>query len=151
MQGQSNRQALVKSVFEAIFTAGGRWFGPSRYIGQVTPKNRYFSIIFKSFLDQSIQKTVYFILKTKPLPVAYLGVLSGHDASEELESRILRHDVLHAVARITTSQSNHLHSGSIPATLEGGVSLFSSVAEQSKRVSFLLYSTSFFKITGIPR
>ena len=39
----------------------------SRHIGQITPENIYLYDLKKSFLDQSIQRIFYFILKMEAL------------------------------------------------------------------------------------
>ena len=50
-----------------------QWFFFSRNIGQVTPKIIYFHYLKNSFLDQSIQKIFYLILKTEALVAEVTG------------------------------------------------------------------------------
>ena len=49
------------------FTNGHKCFLFSRNIGKVTPKIIYFHFLIKYFLDQSIQKIIYLILKKEAL------------------------------------------------------------------------------------
>ena len=58
-------------------TSRTQWLFFGRNIGQLTPKITYFHYLRKKILDQSIQKTVYLILKKVALHVLRLAPIAG--------------------------------------------------------------------------
>ena len=84
--------------------SGIQCFFFSRNIGKVTPKMIYFYYLKKYFPDQSIQKTLYLILKTAALQGSGLDIWLAHmtqwyriwvPCREPFWPRFREHDVLH--------------------------------------------------------